>query len=277
MLEAEIRRRARILQAESEDRWERSGRKRPLSLEHKFYNYVYQDPRRVGPFTYYFAGRAFTFPYEPFYTGKGFGDRMYVHERRARGDPSSSNSHILNRIRELHRLGLAPIIEKISCGTDVEAVALAKETILIEAIGTSYDKTGPLTNKTKGGEGSTGVVESDETRLRKSIAHLGNTNLLGHKHTAETRRKMSAAHAGRRPRLGFKHKVESKRKISDSLLGNSNALGMTHTEAARQRISKGNKGKKKPVVRCPHCGKSGGASPMARWHFANCKQVVDSY
>jgi hypothetical protein len=35
----------------------------------------------------------------------------------------------------------------------------------------------------------------------------------------------------------------------------------------------GKKGIPKPKITCPHCGETGGASPMTRWHFSNCKRL----
>ena len=35
------------------------------------------------------------------------------------------------------------------------------------------------------------------------------------------------------------------------------------------------KGKPQPQMTCPHCGKSGGNSNMARWHFDNCKSLLN--
>lgn len=32
------------------------------------------------------------------------------------------------------------------------------------------------------------------------------------------------------------------------------------------------KGQKRPIVTCPHCGKQGADRIMGRWHFDNCKQ-----
>jgi len=36
------------------------------------------------------------------------------------------------------------------------------------------------------------------------------------------------------------------------------------------------KGSKQPIVTCPHCGISGGAGTMKRWHFDNCKMKSKS-
>ena len=58
----------------------------------------------------------------------------------------------------------------------------------------------------------------------------------------------------------------------------------SHLEAVRSKISKTVKekwqngeyrnklkGKKKPVIKCPHCDKCGSPNNMYRWHFDNCK------
>ena len=58
-----------------------------------------------------------------------------------------------------------------------------------------------------------------------------------------------------------------------------NALrGKPKTKEHRQNLSVSrmgtepwNKGKKQPVVTCPHCRVEGGSSTMRRWHFDNCK------
>ena len=44
-----------------------------------------------------------------------------------------------------------------------------------------------------------------------------------------------------------------------------------YSEDHKAKISQALKGKPKPIITCPHCGKSGGAGPMKLWHFDNCK------
>ena len=39
----------------------------------------------------------------------------------------------------------------------------------------------------------------------------------------------------------------------------------------KENVGKAGKGKKKPLVTCPHCGKEGGKPSMTRFHFDNCK------
>jgi hypothetical protein len=40
-----------------------------------FYTYIYLDPRKPGNFKY---GK-YEFNYEPFYVGKGYNERCYIH------------------------------------------------------------------------------------------------------------------------------------------------------------------------------------------------------
>jgi len=90
-----------------------------------------------------------------------------------------------------------------------------------------------------------GHIPSDLERLNASIRAIGNKHnpsfwLKGPKHPA------AAAKT-------YEHK--EKIRAAGLLIGNG----------------KWNKGKVKPTVVCPHCGKVGSASIMGRWHFENCK------
>jgi hypothetical protein len=73
-------------------------------------------------------------------------------------------------------------------------------------------------------------------------------------------------------KLGKKHSAETRKKMSDSQKGRKITwnLNATTPEANAKR-SKSLTGRPKPVIMCPHCGKSGGASQMKQWHFDNCK------
>lgn len=65
--------------------------------------------------------------------------------------------------------------------------------------------------------------------------------------------------------VGRKHSEETKLKLS-----NANK-GKQKSEETKQRMSIASKGKPKPKLICPHCGKIGGSGIMQRWHFNNCK------
>ncbi len=96
----------------------------------------------------------------PFYVGKGFGDRVFCHERDAVN--TTLRSHKLNTIRALHGAGLT-----VSYTVEVlptEVAALERERELILTYGRHDLGTGPLTNMTDGGEGPANF--SDETRQR---------------------------------------------------------------------------------------------------------------
>jgi hypothetical protein len=47
--------------------------------------------------------------------------------------------------------------------------------------------------------------------------------------------------------------------------------GTTRSIEDRQKISAGQLDKKRKIVICPHCGKTGGNNGMAQWHFEKCK------
>ncbi len=98
-----------------------------------------------------------------------------------------------------------------------------------------------LTNLTDGGEGSTGLIHSNETRAKMSAVKKGRKLSSGHvaniskaqrgrKHSPETKARMSVSHTGAghseatRVKLsqinkGKKHSPETKAKISASLRG----------------------------------------------------------
>ena len=74
-------------------------------------------------------------------------------------------------------------------------------------------------------------------------------------------------------RLGKKDSEETKQRKSSSLKGRKITWDLkATTPEANQRRSQSLTGKQKPVIICPHCGKSGGAPQMKQWHFDNCKE-----
>ena len=117
-----------------------------MEKENKYYVYIYLDPRKPGRYTY----KGYRFKFEPFYVGKGKGERMYTHLRGS----DSCNKYKNNKIKKILKEGLSPIILKYKQNLfEEEAFKLEKR--LIEFIGRKG--LGPLTNLTEGGEGSAGA------------------------------------------------------------------------------------------------------------------------
>jgi hypothetical protein len=76
------------------------------------------------------------FEYEPFYVGKGKGNRAWSHK---------GNAHTTNRIKAIRRKGYdyQVVLKRVNLS---EKLAIALERKLILRVGTRYSKAGPLTN-----------------------------------------------------------------------------------------------------------------------------------
>jgi group I intron endonuclease len=109
---------------------------------------------------------------------------------------------------------------------------------------------------------------SPETKLKMSEAHKGeNHYMFGKYHSEETKLKMSEAKQNMSD--------ETKQKMSEAHKGENHYMfGKYHSEETKLKMSEAHTGVPKgpqEQVQCPHCGKIGGKSLMARWHFDNCK------
>lgn len=135
----------------------------------EFYVYAYLDPDKSGRF----ACDNFVFDHEPFYIGKGCGDRITHHSL-------SNRKHFVGyKLGKLKREGKEPIRKKLFTNL-TEEDALLKEMMMIAMAGKRVDGTGPLTNLAVGGD------------LSPMYGRRGKDSpLYGIKHTKETRRKMS--------------------------------------------------------------------------------------
>lgn len=88
---------------------------------------------------------------EPFYVGKGQGDRIYNHVSMIRNNKRDHNGPKCDRILEILDEGLE-VIHKIVEYFDTEPDALRFERDRIRLIGRAIDKTGPLLNIKRGDE-----------------------------------------------------------------------------------------------------------------------------
>jgi len=71
-----------------------------LIEDKRFYTYIYLDSRKPGKYSY--NGGKDCFDYEPFYVGKGKGDRYYDHVEEA--IKSNKNNYKLNKIKKYLKL-----------------------------------------------------------------------------------------------------------------------------------------------------------------------------
>ena len=121
----------------------------------------------------------------PYYVGKGRGTRAYRKDRVGVKPPNNKNRIL--------------ILKK-----DItEEEAFKHEIYMIAVFGRKDLGTGILRNRTDGGEGSSGVIISEETRRKISEASKGRTLSEEHK------RKLIEANKGKT------HSEESKRKMSE--------------------------------------------------------------
>lgn len=129
--------------------------------------YILNDPRKSGNYSY--ESIDFSFLNEPFYVGKtnNLNNRKLSHFNESKGF-LDTNNHKCNIIRKLISLGLDlpfTIIKEF----ENEQEAFEYEKFLIKTIGRFDLGTGPLANKTDGGEGTTGRVVSDKTKKLLSL------------------------------------------------------------------------------------------------------------
>jgi hypothetical protein len=109
-----------------------------------FYVYVYKDPRP-------------TKNQQVVYVGKGMGDRMFYHWRKA----VHHNKGFGALLALLRRNSLEPIIEQVAEFAD-EAEAFVEEMRLIALYGRRDLKSGTLFNLTDGGEGFSGAIRTED-------------------------------------------------------------------------------------------------------------------
>lgn len=122
-----------------------------------YYVYALLDTRKPGEFKY---GR-YTFPYEPFYVGKGKGHRVYSHNHRANVAVKNKIAAILKSVESGHK---ARIVKDAMTEDD----AYELEMKVIARVGRKFEKTGPLLNYNGGGRGKQQNYVSEATRQRRA-------------------------------------------------------------------------------------------------------------
>ena len=162
---------------------------------------------------------------KPFYVGKGHGysSARHLHEK-------SGNKHKYYTIKKIIKENKTPLIIKLMCNID-EKCAFCFERFMISLIGRRDINSGPLTNLTDGGEGTSGWVpsskwieqsikrktgvkiHSDQNKLNIKMRLTGANNPMKQK-------EISIKHG--KSRVGRKDSMESRLKKREKRLGNKN-------------------------------------------------------
>ena len=157
----------------------------------------------------------------PYYIGKGCRDRIY------------SSNITINKPKDKSRI----IFLKQNL---TEEEAFKHEIYMISVFGRKDLGTGILHNKTDGGEGSSGIVRSEECKKKISKSNKGK------KRTEEFKSKMRAIHTGRKRRPFTE---ETKEKLSQSQMGEKNSFyGRRHTEEIKRKIKESKEVKSFSVI-----------------------------
>lgn len=185
-----------------------------------------------------------------FYIGYGKGNRMYKHVTEAicYNDKNFRKEKI---IRQIIKEGLQVKFIKFKNNLNKEN-ACELEKFYIAKYGTIYDKTGILTNLTKGGEG--GITANNknpgncpEMRLKISLALTGKKLSEYHKEQLRLGAQNRTIHGMQ----GKRHKPESREVLSAKGFNNRNALGKKSNKAIeniKNGLNPENKGGAKVLI-----------------------------
>lgn len=188
-----------------------------------FYVYALCDPRKP-------IAHGCGLPYEPFYIGKGCGNRAFKHFSDGKYE-SSYNPHKTRKIKKI----------KSETGRDafllfvrvdmLESDAFELEKALISQWGRVLNKTGVLVNITEGGSSVSPRALTAAAREKQSSKRRGVP--LSENHKEKIRQKAK----------GRKHTQATREKIRNIRLDSNSPI----SEATREKLSAALKGKPKPV------------------------------
>lgn len=226
--------------------------------EKKFYVYVLLDPRKPGRYEY--EGVDYIFDYEPFYVGKGSGDRSKKHKCECNLQRDRHNIK-RNKIQKIMSSGFTDLPTAFVYTTSDEHTAYEEEARIISILGKIIDQTGILTNILDGGAGGSlsgplshlfGVKKSPECLRKMSENRKGKTagenhHLFGKKHSEESKKLMSENRKGKTtgensPCWGKKWTDEEKAAHSERIKEVWQRLphpflGKTHNEDTKAKLA----------------------------------------
>ena len=135
----------------------------PATDSKVYYVYMLLDTRFPGPYRY----GNYTFEFRPLYCGMGKNKRADTHVKGAlRGNISQKSIRIRNIIKET---GKPPVVKYLKRNL-LQQKAFDLEIKLIGLIGRRSNKTGPLVNITRGGEGIKDITMTSSYRKKLSTA-----------------------------------------------------------------------------------------------------------
>jgi group I intron endonuclease len=199
-------------------------------MENKYYVYAFLDSSKSGKFTY----NNIILDYEPFYIGKGCGDRI----KSSLNDRESPFK--VKKIKSLKNNGIDIISIKLFENLTNED-SLKIEIELIKKIGRRDLGLGPLTNLTDGGDGRLHSPHSEETKNKISLTKK--KQAVSITHSEETKNFLRKINSGEsNPMYGNKHTDDIKEKQSIRVSGlNHPMYGKKHSEDTLNKIKESRK------------------------------------
>lgn len=223
-----------------------------MSTLPEFFVYIYLNPLKPNKLTY---GDFISFLYEPFYVGKGKGNRHLS------GLKDKYNPFKKNIIKSIHTQNLTPIVIKI-IDNIIEDKAFKIEEHLVNLIGRRDLNEGSLSNLSNGGEGVSGRSIDQKKKLSERFSGENNPMygkgylIMGDKNpmkdpktikkTVETKKKN-----GVKPLLLTKkqRKLNSNRMKENNPMKNPETAKMVaQTIKDRGSLSNGNNGRAKSCM-----------------------------
>ena len=179
---------------------------------------------------------------QPFYVGKGCGDRAWR---------SKNRNHRWHKAVETHGL----VVDVVSKNLDNDLALLAEAELIDKYRRLKFN----LVYICNGGSvGPVGWQPSPETRAKLSAANMGTNNPnYGKARSEATKQKISQAQKGKF--INFESRLKMSLSRKGMKLASDTKRKMSETALLRPRLL------------CPHCNFLATAAMAKRWHFDNCK------